>query len=61
MKYRDNMTPEELAKLMEEVDAINALYIAAHEHDAKNAQPIPDEWEDEMLTLQKAALNRGRP
>ena len=46
MKYRDNMTPKELAKFEQEVNELHELLTSAHEHDKKNAQPIPDEWED---------------
>ena len=46
MKYKDNMTPEELAQFMGEVNALDALLASAHKHDKKNAQPMPDEWED---------------
>jgi hypothetical protein len=60
MKYRDNMTPAELDRLMEEQNAFDALLTSAYEHD-KNAQPFPDEWEDEMETLRRAALSRGQP
>lgn len=61
MKYRENMTQEELDQFKAEVDALNALYASAAEHDAQNQEPMPDEWEDEMSWLTKAALNRGRP
>ena len=61
MKYRDNMTAQELAQFMAEVDALNAAYAAAAAHDALNAEPIPEEWEDENETLRRAALNRGQP
>jgi hypothetical protein len=68
MKYRDNMTAQELARFMAEVDALHAAYAAADAyaaaatHDALNAEPVPDEWEDENETLRRAALDhRGRP
>lgn len=35
MKYRDNMTPEELAQFMGEVNALDAALRAADEHDKK--------------------------
>lgn len=62
MKYRDNMTKEELAEFMREVDALDALLKSAYEHDAKMQaeNPTPEEWEDETDTLRKAALNRGQ-
>lgn len=46
MKYRDNMTQAEINALRAEVDALDAAYAAAAEHDAANLQPPPDEWED---------------
>lgn len=60
-KFRDNMTAAELRAFMAEVDALNAAYAAAAEHDARNTEPMPDEWEDETETLRRAALNRGQP
>ena len=45
MKYRDNMTPEELAQFMGEVNALDAAYAAAVEHD-KLSSDLPEEWED---------------
>lgn len=44
IKYRDNMTPEELAEFMSEVNALDQLLASAYEHDVKT--PVPDEWED---------------
>ena len=63
MKYRDTMTEEELAEFMREVDAIDALLTSAYEHDRKMEElhPTTEDWEDEMETLRKAALNRGQP
>lgn len=61
MKYRENMTQAELAEFMAEINALDAVYASAAEHDAQNMEPIPDEWEDEMAILRKAALNRGMP
>lgn len=61
IRYRDNMTAQELAQFMAEVDALNAAYAAAAAHDALNTEPMPDEWEDEMDTLRRAALTRGQP
>ena len=44
MKYRDNMTPEELTQFMAEVNALDAALTAAHEHDAKvQGQALIDE------------------
>jgi len=61
MRYRDNMTEVELRAFMAEVDALNAAYAAAAEHDALHTEPMPDEWEDETETLRRAALHRGQP
>jgi hypothetical protein len=60
MKYRDNMTEAELRAFKAELDALDAAYASAAAHDAAQPAP-PDEWEDEMETLRRAALNRGRP
>jgi hypothetical protein len=46
MKYRDNMTPEELEQFKAEVSALDAAYAAAAAQDAANTEPIPDECED---------------
>jgi hypothetical protein len=64
MKYRDNMSEEELKAFMREVDELHNAYTRAAEHDAKSAQQAqpPDEWEDETDTLRRAALDhRGNP
>ena len=61
MKYRENMTQAELSEFMAEINALDAVYASAAEHDAQNMEPMPDEWEDEMSWLKKAALCRGRP
>lgn len=62
MKYRDNMTEAELAQFKAEVDALDAAYASAAAHDAAQAQPIPDEWEDESEYWRRAGLDsRGRP
>lgn len=61
MKYRDNMTPAERQALLDECNALDALYAAAAAHDELNTQPMPDEHEDEMETLRRAALSRGQP
>ena len=62
MKYRDNMTKEEMDQLMGEVAALDAAYAAADAYAAAVAHDAPDdEWEDEMETLRRAALSRGQP
>ena len=60
MNYRDNMTEAELAQFRKELAELDAAYAAVAEHDAA-VQAAPEEWEDEMELLTKAALNRGRP
>jgi hypothetical protein len=44
LKYRDNMTPEELAQFDKEWQALDAAYAAAAAHDA--AQPRPEDDKD---------------
>ena len=63
MKYRDNMTEEELAQFKREINEMDALYAQAAEHDRKMEalHPTPEGWEDEMEILHKAGLNRGQP
>jgi hypothetical protein len=62
MTYREDMSAEELAAFKRELDQLHEAYTSAAEFDDKNAQPIPEEWEDEMETLRHAALDsRGRP
>jgi len=53
IKYRQDMTPEELEKLMAELRALEAAY----EDYFKRCE----EGEDEHALLHKAALNRGQP
>ena len=63
MKYRDNMTNEEIKKFMLEINELDALYASAYANDmASAALDAADEWEDEMDTLRRAALDhRGQP
>jgi hypothetical protein len=44
MKYRDNMTPEELAQFKKELQAQEDAYSGAAQHDTQ--KPAPDELED---------------
>ena len=57
MKYRDNMTPEELAKFMEEVNALDAVLSSLPK------EPDPDpEWEDPSDYVGMGWIGRdGRP
>jgi len=63
MRYRDNMTPEELAQFKREQQALEDAYASAAEHDAKQAQtPMPDEWEDPSDYAGMGWVDsRGRP
>lgn len=64
MKYKDNMTPDELAKFMREYNELESAYANAATHDAAQAaaHPPPEDWEDEMEYWRKAGLDfRGRP
>lgn len=45
-RYRDNMTPEDTAALLAEVEALDAAYAAAEEMDAANTPRTEDEWEE---------------
>jgi hypothetical protein len=57
MKYVDNMTEAALAAFTAEIAALDAAYADAD----LEYQPPSDDWEYEMETLRRAALNRGRP
>jgi pyruvate dehydrogenase complex dehydrogenase (E1) component len=57
MKYKDNMTPEELTKFMEEVNALDALLSSL-----PKPEPAPDEWEDPSDYVGMGWVGRdGRP
>lgn len=53
MKYRDNMSAEETAKLLAEIKTLDDCY--------QSLPGVKNVKEDEMEILKKAALNRGRP
>lgn len=58
MKYRDNMTPEELAQFKKALQAQEDAYAGAAKHDAQN----PDEWEDPSDYVGMGWIDsRGRP
>lgn len=63
MIYRDNMTAAELTQFKAEIDALDAAYASAAEHDAKQAaHPAPDEWEDPSDYAGMGWVDRrGRP
>ena len=61
MKYRDNMTADELAQFKKELNDLDAAYKSAAEHDAKAAMS-PDEWEDPSDYVGMGWIDsRGRP
>ena len=62
MKYHDNMTDDQLKAFIRVVDELHEALTKAAEHDAQHSYPPPLEWEDEMDTLRRAALNcKGQP
>lgn len=64
MKYRENMTAEELKQFNKELQALEDAYASAAAHDAKmQAQnPVPDEWEDPADYVGMGWVDsRGRP
>lgn len=55
------MTPEELAQFMGEINALDATYVAAAEHD-KLSDELPEEWEDPSDYVGMGWVGRdGRP
>ena len=63
MKYRENMTADELAQFKKELNDLDAAYKSAAEHDEKAAMsPAPDEWEDPSDYVGMGWIDsRGRP
>ena len=61
IKYRENMNHQELSELLKEVDVLDLAYTSAYKCDAEHYQPCPEEWEDEIATLHRAALSQGKP
>lgn len=64
MNYKENMTPEELARFNREYDELEAAYASAAEHDAKMQamNPVTDEWEDSSDYVGMGWVDsRGRP
>ena len=64
MKYRDNMSAEELAQFDKEWQALDDAYASAVKHDAdmQAKNPIPDEWEDPTDYVGMGWLDsRGQP
>ena len=63
MKYRENMTADELAQFKKDLNDLDNAYKSAAEHDAKAAMsPAPDEWEDPSDYVGMGWIDsRGRP
>ena len=62
MKYKDNMTPEEQALLLKEIEELDKAYwLAVDVHNRPPVYEDEEEWEDEVTSVHKAALNMGRP
>ena len=64
MKYHNNMTQTEIKAFKAEIDALDAAYTAAAEHDAKVQAntPMPEEWEDPSDYVGMGWVDsRGRP
>jgi len=64
MKYRTNMTADELAQFKAELQALEDAYTSAAQHDAKvqAMNPPPDEWEDPSDYVRMGWIDsRGRP
>ena len=64
MKYRDNMSAEELAQFDKEWQALDDAYTSAAEHDAQmQAKNLPlNEWEDPSDYVGMGWLDsRGQP
>ena len=62
MKYSEKMTKEELNQFKAEIDALDAAYAAAAEHDAKVQGALPEEWEDPTDYVGMGWIDsKGRP
>lgn len=63
MKYRDNMSAEELAQFKSECQALDDAYASAAKHDAEMQAKNPiDEWEDPTDYVGMGWLDsRGQP
>lgn len=64
MKYRENMTADELAKFKQELDELDAAYKDADEIDREVAasNPMPEEHEDPSDYVGMGWIDRrGRP
>ena len=46
MKFRDNMTPDEIAKFMCEINEFNELLMSAYDYCNKDTKPMPEDYED---------------
>jgi len=64
MTYRKNMSADELAAFMNEINELNACYESAAKNDriAEESQPAPEEWEDQSDYIAMGWIDsRGRP
>jgi len=64
MKYKHNMTADELAQFKAELKALDDAYASVAQHDAQvqAKNPIPDEWEDPSDYVGMGWVDsRGRP
>jgi hypothetical protein len=61
MRYRDNMTDEELAAFDAECAALDAAYAGADAFDAASYVPAPDECEDDDPVRMGWVGKDGRP
>ena len=64
MKYRENMTQEELEQFKKELQDLESAYASASAHDAQAQakNPIPDEWDDPTDYFGMGWIDsRGRP
>lgn len=60
-KYRTDMTDDEAAALLAELDALDAAYADAAERDAATCVPCDDEWESDDPVEMGWVDKNGRP
>ena len=64
MTYRENMSADELAAFMNEINELSACYESSAKNDriAEESQPAPEEWEDPSDYVGMGWIDsRGRP
>ena len=59
MKYRDNMTEDELAKFKRELDELDEAYARNAQHDKQLRSELPDEWENPIDYAGMGWVGRG--